>query len=210
MRNIPVLVAVAACAIVAGLAARPAGPAAADASDWTVSGSFAAAPPPSAPITSQRLPASNLTGPAEDGAGAQQEIVVRVAPGPLSVSPASISLELRRARAEDTYTATLPEIRVVDARGSLAGWVARVGLDDASLKRAHVQLVPTDARVVDGLPRGLHTDAPVDLDGRSSGAVCDADQQWSGGTFACGGRIDVDPVHGHPRHLTIELRITVS
>jgi len=209
MRNIPLLVAVASCAVVAGLAARPAGPAPAGASDWTVSGSSATTPPPRAPITSH-VPNRNPTGPAADGAGAQQGIVVRVAPGPLSVSPASISLELRRARRDDTYGATLPEIRVVDARGSLAGWVARVGLDDESLKRAHVQLVPTGARVVDGLPNGLHTDAPVDLDGRSSGALCHADPQWSGGTFACGGRIEVDPVHGHPRHLTIDLRITVS
>jgi hypothetical protein len=209
MRNIPVLVAVASCAVVAGLAARPAGPAGAGASDWTVSGPLATTPPPGAPITPNR-PGSNLPGPPEDGAAAQQEIVVRVAPGALSVSPASVPLELRRAARDDTYSAALPEIRVVDARGSLAGWVARVGLDDESLKRAQVQLVPTDARVVDGLPNGLHADAPVDLDGRLSGALCHADPQWSGGTFACGGRIEVDPIHGHPRHLTIELRITVS
>lgn len=140
---------------------------------------------PAAPATSQDTPAPD---PSPDGTaaapdGLAQTIAVSVEPGPLVVLDSTRTFTLTRTPGSTTYQASIPAFRVVDARGSLAGWRFSVRPEIAlpgghGSLRVHVTRVSVFASSVDGV-RAL--DADVEPGGTAT--VASAASGNSGGTF---------------------------
>ena len=91
----------------------------------------------------------NVTNP-PPVADLSQTITVTIAPGPFTITPSDAVAHLHRRGRGRRFTGTLGPVRVTDARGSLAGWVARVALADRSNSRLSV--TPSLAVAVTGRP----------------------------------------------------------
>lgn len=118
-----------------------------------------------------------------------QTITITIAPGPFTIAPTDTVAHLHRRGRGRRFTGALGPVRVTDARGSLAGWVARVALADGSNSRLSV--TPSPAVAVTGLAgeaQGgrralLVAGHPVDL----MSAVADG----GGGIFEIGASLDL-------------------
>ena len=94
-------------------------------------------------------------------------MAVAVAPGPLAISVEDGPLVLERlpGRGNSTrYRGTLPAVRVIDARGSLAGWQVVVRLiapETPEASGARLFFQPGGPDAVSGQARGVRASRPV-------------------------------------------------
>jgi hypothetical protein len=92
--------------------------------------------------------AGGVTAPAAASAeSATQSIAVTVEPGPLTILDAPTQFVLRRTPRSDTFRATLPTFRLVDARGGEAGWRLNATIARAGTHRTAGPLVVRVAKV---------------------------------------------------------------
>ncbi len=126
-----------------------------------------------------------------------QTIRLEIRGGELTVEPRSLTVAL--SSDGDVLRGTIPAITVVDARGTLEGWHARVrmvdvvGVDsDGSTLRVppgQVVLTPAEPSIVAGTPEGVAAGRPVR--GRGNGTLLRAAPSTGGGTFVGGGTIEI-------------------
>lgn len=96
------------------------------------------------------------------GSSVAQIVAVSVFPGPLTVTPSTASVVFGPST-NGTSDGTLPEITVVDARGSLVGWRATVtlqsinGIPTTDLAQARLCLRPSAAVAVAGRQSEVRT-----------------------------------------------------
>jgi hypothetical protein len=115
--------------------------------------------------------------------------------GELTLSPSRV-----RIRLDNEHRAVLPDIRLVDARGTLAGWSvrARTNADVRAL------LAPSNPRVIDGDNAG--TGAGVVAPLHAGVLLGRAPVGAGGGTFRLGGEIRARS--SATREFTIDLEVT--
>jgi hypothetical protein len=142
-----------------------------------------------------------------------QQLIVPVLPGPLTISPATVTVSMRRNGNGNHYTGAIPTITVVDARGTLAGWRATVTLVSATgvhAPRIDARLFPDRPVVVYGDAFGVGRAHPGALDDGSAQLLCSAMREHGGGTYSCGGRIDANRRDRTVDAFTITLALAVA
>ena len=128
---------------------------------WTAPGSNAVDPVPS-PVS----PAGTSNSPPADPSGAVgQSLSVTIAPGSLTVAPATESVPLANAdvlgRTTPLYEGDSSPMTVVDARGSLVGWHVSVSLQDvpglpaSDLVHAQLCVLPDSPSRISGNPSDI-------------------------------------------------------
>ena len=126
--------------------------------------------------------------------GTAQQLVLRVLPGPLTASPTSLHVQIEPRGSGQHFRVVLPAITVVDARGSLVGWtlsLSLIAVDGVPTDAVHARLFADAPTVVYGEQWGLRAGRPGALSATQSGALCSAEAGGGGGTFRCGGHVDV-------------------
>ena len=136
-----------------------------------------------------------IESPAVGGSGSSMTQVVQIAVigGDLTLVTPQAEVELRRGP-WSIWTGELPAVRVIDARGTHAGWtvrwdVAQVATTASGRTRevtgaSAVWLAPSGPVVVAGLPDGLTS-------GRDGRVLFAAEPGGGGGTYEAGGQVAV-------------------
>lgn len=163
------------------------------------------------------LAARNSEGsvsPSISGEILEQTLDLNVVGGPLRLETSSASVVLtRRPGSDREWIGTMPPVRVVDARGTLAGWEVRwfmesVELDGSIARRpdwATVSVDPAGPVVVDGAPEGLEAGGrrPATRPGR---ALMHAMPGNGGGTYEADGTVLVKlPGSVSAEHMVVNL-----
>jgi len=138
----------------------------------------------------------------------EQQVSLAIVGGDMTIAPSAESLTLTRVDETDGYTADLPTIRVVDARGTLAGWNASLRATDVPAS-ATFTLKPGHARAVYGNQSEVQTARP------SRATEGDADLMFAapgggGGTFDVNGTVIVTLPHAHASQITLHVVLTVT
>jgi hypothetical protein len=150
------------------------------------------APAPLGPVTVHEIDVPAAPPGTASGSSMVQVVKVEVRGGSLSLTDDRAEVAL--VRHGRTWSGELPAVRVVDARGTHAGWTVRWAVADievsgcvkAKVRPSHVRVDPAEPVAVHGLPDGVHA-------GRSSvGAgpartLMRAAPGWGGGTYVGGG-----------------------
>lgn len=131
-----------------------------------------------------------------------QTIRLEIRGGDLTIEPSSLVVEL--AAHGDVLRGELPDITVIDARGTLRGWTARVrmvsvaGVDAEGTTRrvppGQVVLTPRAPSLIDGSLDGIV--AGRTGRGRGFGTLLRAAKDAGGGTFVGGGTIEIVRTNG--------------
>ncbi len=127
-----------------------------------------------------------------------QTLSMAVRPGSLRVSPAAATFAL-----PPDGRITLPRVRVLDARGDLAGWTLSLvvrAIDPRHTVRTRVRVTPLSAEVVDGELQGLVRARPSTTELGGTAPICAARAPGGGGTYACRARVDV---HGGATSISV-------
>lgn len=144
------------------------------------------------------LAAVHSSAAATGGQSVTETIQLTIIGGELSLASDHATVTLERVEGgHDDWVGTLPPVRVVDARGTGAGWVVRwtvTGLDVAGARRAShvpaakVHLQPGTPVVVAGLPDGIAAGrpGPATQHGRT---LFSAEPGTGGGTYEAGGTV---------------------
>jgi hypothetical protein len=136
------------------------------------------------------------TGSSDTTSGAVQVVQLTVEGGTLSLAADSASVEL--SRHGSTWSAVLPPVRVVDARGTHAGWTVRWSVTDVEVDgcrrhrvgASHVKVTPAAPVVVAGTPDGLEAGRPAV--GTAKGrTLVRAEVGSGGGTYEGGGTVSM-------------------
>ena len=154
------------------------------------------------PITEHAIDARTLPAAAAHGGGGPamvQTIQLTVVGGPLELVTSNATVELSRVDgAQNVWAGVLPPVRVIDARGTHAGWTVRWFVDSvevsgasrSSVPDAQVILEPGAPSVVAGTADGLRSGDTGR--GRPSGrTLLSAGQGSGGGTYEAGAMVSV-------------------
>ena len=134
-------------------------------------------------------------GMASGGQTVVQEIQLAVIGGPITLETTSATVTLERVPGtRSDWVGDLPPVRVVDARGTHAGWDVRWSLDsldvdgDGHVPAAKVQVEPGAPVVVHGVADGLESGklGPAVRHGRT---LFRAAPGGGGGTYEAGGTV---------------------
>jgi hypothetical protein len=139
----------------------------------------------------------------------QQQVSVAVIGGDMTIAPESERLTLTRVGGSDRYTATLPTVRVVDARGTLAGWTARVApidLPDA----ATLRLDPGKPVAIYGNQSEIERARPSNATTSAAATLMSAAPEGGGGTFEVNGVLTVTVPHAQAPQMTLNVALTVA
>jgi hypothetical protein len=122
---------------------------------------------------------------------ASQSITVSVLPGPLSLLTERAVIELHAVGGQ-VLCGRLPPVRVIDARGSGAGWRVRwsvesITADGRPIPRSAVEVIPDPPSVVYGLPTGLVAGGGTGADRR---VLFRAEPGTGGGTSEAGASVE--------------------
>ena len=188
------LAGVAVVATVFGLAHAASASAGSDDSSTFVVGQVTATTAPATTPAVDSGPASAVVtdaGPAT----LTQQLSVTVVPGPLTVAPTT-SVELHR-RGDGAYEGDVDAVRVVDARGSLAGWAVTTTVSGASadLDGASILFEPAPPSVVYGDDTGLAAAPVARLVPGAAAPFFSAAPGDGGGTFEDGAHITLQLPH---------------
>jgi hypothetical protein len=154
------------------------------------------------------VPAATAVAGAPSGS-VQQRIAIPVLPGRLSVSPTSASVVLHRV-ASNRYVGSWGPLQVVDARGSLVGWTAAIGLGFGTAS-GRLVVTPNPPVAVTGRPdEVVAAQAAVLTPGRST-LVMSGAAGGGGGTFSVTGTLTLTggPANG-PDTLTVPVVFSVA
>ena len=137
-----------------------------------------------------------------------QTISVRVIGGTLSVSPTTLTVELRRARGNH-FTGTFGPITVTDGRGTLSGWRASVW--SAASGKGTLMVHAGSPTAISGLQNEVDGAPPSDLSDGQSATIMRAPSGGGGGTFSVGGAVELSngPTKG-PDAITVTLSVGVA
>jgi hypothetical protein len=127
--------------------------------------------------------APSATTPSPTGGGVGESMLVAVRPGgPLRVVPKSVTVVLRRDGPR--LVASVGPIRVVDPRGSLAGWNLRVRVAEGTARgESRYEVAPGEPMVVDGEGAGLVGGSPGPVGDDRWTTLMSAHQGHGGGTY---------------------------
>ncbi len=153
------------------------------------------------------------------GQSVTQTIQLTIIGGDLALASdhATVTLE-RVAGSHDDWVGTLPPVRVVDARGTGAGWTVRwtvTGVDvqgegrPSHVPAAKVRLEPGAPAVVAGLPDGLAAGRPGPAT-RHGRTLFSAAAGTGGGTYEAGGVVTMRLPHSiDADSVVVDLAFTV-
>ncbi len=186
----------------------------------TASAATAALPP----VTEHALdPALVAAAQAPVGPAAGQSVTeviqLTVIGGPLSLVTDHASVTLQRVPGSDRdWTGTLPAVRVIDARGTFAGWDVDWMLTSLDVQgaatRAHVpdaqvSVEPAAPAVVDGTPDGLEA-GKAGLASPNGRTLFSAAAGSGGGTYEAGATVSIRlPEHVDADSIVVELAFSV-
>jgi hypothetical protein len=161
------------------------------------------------------VPLASVPDPGPSSGGvATQAVSLAILPGPLELSVDRVEVELDHVGG-GRWEGPLPGVSVVDARGSMAGWVLRWALaavlaDDREVPSAELVVEPGPGRVVAGLPQGLVAgDVRRATDG--GGVLLAAEPGTGGGTYAPTAVVQLElPRSVDPAAVTVVLALTVG
>jgi hypothetical protein len=189
---------------VAGIAAAVIASQSSDAEPTTFSVSRASAPgtspaaaPALGPVTVHAIDHELAAAPSPATTGAVVELVqLSVVGGSLSLVNDHASVTLVRDGSQ--WTAVLPPVRVVDARGTHAGWrvtwriadVSAAGCERSRVAPGLVHLAPSPPVVVSGTPDGLVA-GPSGSAHNAGRTLARAEPGSGGGTYEAGGTLSV-------------------
>lgn len=174
------------------------------------------APPTHHPVDEAVVSAARAGG--GGGASVTEVISLEIIGGSLTVEPPTRSVTLHRVPgSRNDWSATLPPVDVVDARGSHDGWtllwhVDRIELAGSSrdtVPPAKVRLTPGDVTVIAGEEPGLEPGRahPARKKGRT---LLSAERGWGAGTYRIGGELSLRlPASIEANAVTIDLSFTV-
>jgi hypothetical protein len=119
-------------------------------------------------------------------------------------------IQLTRRGDGTQYDGVLPTFTVVDARGNLAGWVVTLSAtssarDDKTRGPLHLRIQADEPSIIAGLPQGLEAGKNAYHSKRDAVVLCQADAPWGGGTYSCGGTIEVKLARGTADHPSVTL-----
>lgn len=219
--------AIVALAVTAGVAANV------GATPAPISGSGEVVDPPTAPLTStpqlpavtqHAIPADVLAAAAASAPTAPQSVTetvqLTIIGGDLELVTPTATVGLSEVRGSDgEWTGTLPPVRVIDARGTGAGWtvswtVASVEVKGVSgtdqVDGARVHLTPGRPVVVDGLPEGLAA-GPTWSSQTAGRTLFSAAPDTGGGTYEDGGELSVQlPASVEAHDVVVSLTFSVA
>lgn len=141
------------------------------------------------------------TAPADSvGAALQQTVRLDIRGGALTIEPTATSIRLDREG--DVLRGVLPDVTVVDARGTLDGWRARAQIvevvgrgADGVIRRippGQVVIAPTDPSVVAGVEGEAVAGRPYRA--RANGTLLHAARGGGGGTFVGAATVEIHGV----------------
>jgi hypothetical protein len=169
-----------------------------------------AAAPALAPVTVHDVDPATLAAVEPSATGSVVEVVqLSVVGGSLSLADDHATVTLVYDGTE--WTATLPPVRVIDARGTHAGWHLTWAVADARVdgcRSSHVppglvRVAPSDPVVVDGTPDGL-------VAGNGGRTLARAQHGSGGGTYEAGGTLSVRlPSCADAESVVVDLAYTV-
>jgi hypothetical protein len=127
----------------------------------------------------------------------------------MTITPSNLTVTLIRDRNGGHYRAALPAIRVVDARGSLAGWRATLTPTDLP-SSATFRAKPANAVAIYGNQSEVRTAQPSNATRERPATLMSSDPDGGGGTFEVGGAVVVTLPHGHASQTTLHVTLTVA
>jgi hypothetical protein len=143
-----------------------------------------------------------------------QTIELTVVGGALDLVDETASVRLTRVPGTDRrWTGELPPVRVIDARGTHAGWTVRWRVADASVDGAtrRVRVDPGDPVVVAGLPEGLHAGSAGPAGSWRGRTLFEARRGYGGGTYEAGGTVTLRlPRAVDADEIVVELAFSVA
>ena len=150
---------------------------------------------------------SSVSSGGSTGDVAAQVIAVPVRPGSMTITPGLVRVTLRRGPGH-TLTADLPQVTIIDARGSLAGWTATVAIS-ASVPTS-AELVPAPPVAVTGIQGEVRGGPPVPITPGQAAVLAQAGVGGGGGRFVTTGSIRVPSGRSLSPGTVLELEISIS
>lgn len=145
------------------------------------------------PVVVSELPPGHRRTSTDRPAATAQTISVEIVGGALSVAPESATVNVADGRAE------LPQVTVVDARGTLDGWTLCVDSTDRTVRW---RIADSDVEVVHGDRAGLRPRSGA------SGALAEARAGHGGGTHQVHGELQLlGPGRGAPDAVPLDFRV---